>query len=351
LVPLKDARERAREARRLVLNGVDPIEHRKQARAARRLERAKSMTFGQCAQAYLEAHDAAWKNQTHREQWRSTLANYCKPISDLPVQSIDTDLVLRCLTPIWETRTVTANRLRGRIERILSWAKGRGLRDGENPARWRGHLKEMLADPLKVARVQHHAALPFDLIPDFMAKLRQRESVSARALEFLVLTAARTGEVRGATWDEIDVEAKTWVVPASRMKTGVEHRIPLTSRAVKILAGLPREDGSPHVFIGHRRGVGLSERAMLDVFGELRPDFTVHGLRSSFRDWTSERTNFPREVAEMALAHKIPDAVERAYRRGDLFEKRRKLMDAWAAHCAAPPNAGGDNVVPMQARQ
>jgi integrase len=351
LVPLADARERARQARRLLLDGTDPIEHRKQARAARRLEQAKAMTFRQCVEAYLAAHSASWTNDKHRDQWRNTLTEYCKPIANLPVQSIDTDLVLRCLTPLWETRTVTANRLRGRIERVLSWAKGRGLRDGENPARWRGHLEEMLAKPAKLARVQHFAAVPFEQMPSFVAELRQRDSVSARALEFLILTAARTGEVHGATWDEIDIEAKMWTRRAERMKAGQEHRIPLSARGIEILAGLPREAGNRHVFIGSKRGAGLNERAMFEVIKAMRPDVTVHGLRSSFRDWAAERTNFPREVAEMALAHKIPDAVERAYRRGDLFEKRRKLMDAWAAYCGTPPKANGDNVVMMQVRQ
>jgi integrase len=350
LVPLADARERARQARRLLLDGIDPIEHRKQARNASRLERAKALTFGRCAEEYIETHDAAWSNAKHRSQWRTTLRQYCNPIWGLPVQSIDTDLVLRCLTPIWKTHTETAKRLRGRIERVLSWAKGRGLRDGENPARWGGHLKEMLADPSKVAPVRHHPALPFNTLPDFMAELRELDGVNARALEFCVLTALRTGEVLRAAWDEIDAGSKVWTVPAERMKARKEHRVPLSGRAVEILTSLPREAGNKHVFVGAKRGAGLSELVMLNLLKKLRPGFTVHGLRSSFRDWGAERTHFPREVLEMALAHKIPDAVERAYRRSDLFEKRRKLMDAWAAFCATPKTVGG-NVVAMQGRQ
>jgi integrase len=347
LVPLKDARERAMQARRLLLDNIDPIKQRREQRKARRLEKAKEMTFGKCVEAYLETHDAAWKSDKHRAQWRMTLTKYCKAISDLPVKDIDTDFVLRVLTPLWKTRTETAKRLRGRIERVLSWAKGRDLRTGENPARWDGHLDEMLAAPSKLAPVKNHPALPYSELPAFMAELRERDSISARALEFLILTAARTGEVIGAPWDEIDLDEKIWTVPAARMKAGKEHRVPLSGRALEILAMLPREKGNPHVFVGGKKGNPLSNMAMLELMRGMRPGFVPHGMRSAFRDWTSECTSYPRDVAEMALAHKIPDKVEAAYRRGDLFNKRCRLMADWSRFCATLPTTSG-KVVPMQ---
>src|SRR5262245_22337290 len=230
-VSLAEAREKAASARKLRLEGIDPIEARNAQRTAARLEAAKAMTFGQCAEAYLQAHEIGWRNVKHREQWRMTLTEYCKSISDLPVQNIDTDLVLKVLTPLWTSRTETAKRLRGRIERVLSWAKGRGLRNGENPARWSGHLDEMLASPSKIAAVRHHPALPHGEIPEFMAELRNRKSLSAKALEFTILTAARTNEVIGVEWNEIDLETKTWTVPASRMKARKDHKVPLCNRA------------------------------------------------------------------------------------------------------------------------
>jgi integrase len=293
-------------------------------RNAARLETTKAMTFGQCVEAYLQTHEAGWKNVKHREQWRMTLTDYCKIISDLPVQTIDTDLVLRVLTPLWKSRTETAKRLRGRIERVLSWAKGRGLRDGENPARWAGHLDEMLAAPSKIAKVKHHPALPYAEIPVFMAELRGLDSLSAKALEFTILTAARTSEVIGATWDEIDLEAKTWVVPPERMKAGKEHRVPLSERALAVLRETPRH--SARIF-------PLSNMAMLELLRGLRPGYVPHGFRSTFRDWAAEMTATPNHVVEQALAHAIGDKVEKAYRRGDLFTKRTKLMISWAQYC------------------
>jgi integrase len=329
-VSLAEAREKAAGARKQRLEGIDPIEGRKARRTADRIEAAKAMTFGQCVQAYLETHETAWKNPKHREQWRMTLTDYCKIISDLPVQNIDTDLVLRVLTPLWKTRTETAKRLRGRIERVLSWAKGRGLRAGENPARWAGHLDEMLASPSKIAAVRHHPALPYAEIPAFMAELRERNSLSARALEFTILTAARTGEVIGATWDEIDFENRTWVVPPIRMKSGKEHRIPLTDRALTILREVPRHG---------KRIFPLSNMAMLELIKGMRPGLTVHGTaRSCFMDWAHDCTNHPKTVIDMALAHKVSDKVEASYRRGDLFTKRAKLMNSWAEYCGKTPS-------------
>jgi integrase len=323
-INLAKAREMARECRELRLRDIDPLQAKRIRRDESRLATVKQMTFGQCVEAYLQTHEVAWKNEKHRQQWRMTLTKYCKIISDLPIKDIDTDLVLRVLTPLWKTRTETATRLRGRIERVLSWAKGRGLRDGENPARWNGHLDEMLPSPAKIAATQHHPALPYREIPEFMAELRARDSLSARALEFTILTAARTSEVIGAEWSEIDVDGKTWTIPASRMKAGAQHKIPLSERALAILRDIPRH-GS--------RVFDLSNMAMLELIKGMRPGLTVHGFRSCFMDWAHECTNHPKVAIDMALAHKVGDRVEAAYRRGDLFIKRTKLMAAWAEYC------------------
>jgi integrase len=338
-VSLAEAREKAAAARRLRLDGIDPIEARKAQRTAARLEAAKAMTFGACVDAYLETHEAAWKNHTHRHQWRMTLTKYCRPISGLPVKDIDTDLVLRVLTPLWKTRTETAKRLRGRIERVLSWAKGRGLRDGENPARWSGHLDEMLPSPAKIATARHHPALPYREIQEFMAELRVLDSLSAKTLEFTILTAGRTGEVIGAEWSEIDLAAKVWTVPAARMKAGVQHKVPLSKRAVFILHELPRHGA---------RIFPLSNMAMLELLRGMRPGLTVHGFRSTFMDWAHECTNHPKAVIDMALAHTVGDKVEAAYRRGDLFMKRTKLMISWAEYCGKAPISS--SVIPLRER-
>jgi integrase len=328
-VTLAMAREKALEARRLRLDGVDPIDARNAQRNAARLA-AKAMTFGACANEYIETHETSWKSTIHRKQWKMTLTEYCKPIASMPVKDVDTDAVLRVLTPLWTTRTETAKRLRGRVERVLSWAKGRGLRDGENPARWLGHLDEMLPSPSKIAAAQHHPALPYAEIPEFMAELRERDSLSALALEFTILAAARTSETIGATWEgEIDFEAKVWTVPANRMKGGVQHRVPLSDRAVTILRAVPRQ--GPRIF-------PLSNMAMLELLRGMRPGLTVHGFRSCFMDWAHETTNFPKVVIDMALAHKIGDAVEASYRRGDLIAKRAKLMQSWSEYCGKTPS-------------
>jgi integrase len=327
VVSLAEAREKALAARKLRLEGVDPIEARKAQRTASRLQAAKAMSFGACVDAYLETHEAGWKNEKHAAQWRMTLTEYCKSITDLPVADVDTNLVLKVLTPLWKTRTETAKRLRGRIERVLSWAKGRGLRDGENPARWSGHLDEMLPSPAKIAATRHHPALPYAEIPQFMSELRNLDSLSAKALEFTILTAARTSEVIGAEWDEIDLEAKVWTIPASRMKAGEQHKVPLSERAVEILQGLDRR---------MKRPFPLSNMAMLELLRGLRPGLTVHGFRSCFMDWCHECTNHPKTVIDMALAHKVGDKVEAAYRRGDLFVKRAKLMAQWTEYCQKP---------------
>jgi integrase len=341
-VGLAEARERARECRRMRLDGLDPIASRKAARTQAKLDAAKAMTFQQCAERYIAAHRAGWRNGKHRDQWSSTLATYVNPIfGALPVQAIDTALVMKAIEPIWSEKPETASRVRGRIEAILDWATARAFRAGENPARWRGHLENLLPKRAKVRRVKHHAALPFAEIGAFMAELRQQEGAAGRALQFAILTAGRTGEVIGARWDEVDLAEQLWTVPAARMKAGKEHRVPLSDAALAILEDLQKVRHGDFVFPGGRAGRSISNMAMAMTLRRMgRRELTVHGFRSTFRDWASERTGFPREVAEMALAHTVADAVERAYRRGDLFQKRRQLMGAWAKFCTATPATG-----------
>jgi len=349
---LAQAREEAAECRRLVRDKRDPIEARKAEHAQRRAEEAKAVTFQDVAERYIAAHEAAWRNAKHRQQWRNTLATYAYPVlGKLPVAEVTTDLVLQVLQPIWTAKPETATRLRQRIEKVLDYAKARELRQGENPARWRGHLDNLLPERRKVASVRHHAALPWPELPAFMAELRQREAVAARALEFAILTSARTGEVIGATWNEIDMQAKVWTVPAARIKAGKEHRVPLSPRALEILDEMRLFGTDGYVFPGQRRGRPLSNMAFLMLLKRMgRPDLTAHGFRSTFRTWASEATGYPHEVCEAALAHAIPDAVERAYRRGDLFDKRRRLMAEWADFCARPAEAEGEGaVVPLRA--
>jgi len=341
-VSLATAREMAAECRRTRLTGVDPIEVRRTDRREAQLAAARSMTFDQCRDAFIEAHKSAWRNAKHRAQWTNSLATYVGPVfGAMPIQRVDVALVMKVLEPIWSTKPETASRVRGRIERVLDWAKVRGFRQGENPARWRGHLDALLPARGKVRKVKHHAALPYDQIGAFMAALRTREAVAARALEFMILTAARTGEVLGARRDEIDFQAKMWVVPPRRMKSGREHRVPLSRAAISVLKDMQARHQDDLLFPGDRRGKQLSNMAMLMMLRRMdRADLTAHGFRSTFRDWAAECTNFPAEVAEAALAHVVGDKVEAAYRRGDLFEKRRRLMDAWAAHCQMAAAAG-----------
>jgi integrase len=348
-VSLATAREIAADCRRKRSAGLDPIETRKADRREAQLTAARSMTFDQCRDAFIEAHRAGWQNAKHRGQWTASLGSYVTPVfGPLPIQSVDVGLVMKALEPIWSTKPETAARVRGRIERILDWSKVRGFRQGENPARWRGHLDVLLPARSKVRQVEHHAALPYSEIGTFMAALRTREGVAARALEFAILTAARTGEVLGARWDEVGLEAKVWTVPASRMKGGREHRVPLSRAAVALLKNMQTVHPNDLVFPGDRRGKPLSNMSMLMTLRRMgRNDLTAHGFRSTFRDWAAECTNFSREVAEAALAHVIGDKVEAAYRRGDLFEKRRRLMDAWATYCQATCNNDG-RVVPLK---
>jgi integrase len=337
-VGLKEAREGAERQRKIRAEGKDPIEERKRTRTAAALSQAKAITFDECRDKYIAAHRAGWRNAKHATQWTNTLATYVTPVfGKLDVRTIDISLVTKVLEPLWSVKPETASRVRGRIERILDWARVRGYRDGENPARWRGHLDHLLPARSKVRQVQHHAALSYCEIGAFMVALREREALAARALEFTILTAARTGETIGAKWDEVDLQAKLWTVPAERMKPGREHRVPLSDPAVKLLKQMAEQCESDYVFPGDRRDK-LSNMAMDMLVRRMnRNDITVHGFRSCFRDWAAECTSFPREVAEAALAHVVGNKTEAAYQRGDLFEKRRKLMDAWASYCSKLP--------------
>jgi integrase len=338
-VTLSEARARAKECRLLMLDGKDPLDTRKATRLAEALERAKMMTFDQCAAAYIAAHRSGWKNAKHANQWENTIATYASPVfGSMPVAAVDTSLVVKVLSPMWQIKTETATRLRGRIESILGWATTSEFRAGDNPARWRGHLENLLAPPNKTAKVVHHPALPWQEMGEFMAALRQREGTAARAVEFAILTATRSGEVRGATWAEID--AGLWVIPGERMKMGKEHRVPLSKVALALLERLPRTGDL--LFPGATRGKGLSDMSLTAVLRRMeRHDITVHGFRSTFRDWCAESVanSFPREVCEHALAHSLPDKIEAAYRRGDLIEKRTLLMRAWADYCGVIPQA------------
>ncbi len=335
VVSLADAREKARRCRKLLLDGIDPIEARREAQLKAGAEKAKSMTFQQCADAYIAAHRASWKNAKHIWQWETTLSTFVSPFfGELPVAVVDTGLVIKALEPIWATKTETATRVRQRIEAVLDWAKARGYRHGENPARWKGHLDCLLPSPSKIAPVRHLAAMPYTELPAFFAELRNRESSSAKALAFTIITAARSGEARLATLAEVDFQNAVWTVPGKRMKSGREHRVPLSKETLALLprCGAP---GTP-LFPGPT-GAALSDATMRKYLQEDmgQVGITVHGFRSSFKDWARERTNFAGEVSEAALAHIIGDKTEAAYARGDLFEKRRKLMEAWAAYCTS----------------
>ena len=349
-VDLAEARQRARAARLLLLDGIDPIEHKRAEKACRAAAKAKLLTFREASEAFFNQHEGKWSNVKHRLQFVSTLKTYAFPVlGNMAVDQITTPEVLRAIEPHWLSKTETMNRVRGRIESVLDWATVRGYRSGDNPARWKGHLSEVLPARGQVAKVNHHAALPHPDMPPFMAELRKREGVAARALEFSILTVARTGEVIGAQWSEFDLDAKLWKVPPGRMKGGREHRVALSDRAVALLRVLPTEDGNDFVFLGSRPGSGLSHMAMMQVLKRMgHDDITVHGFRSSFRDWCAERTNYPREVAEMALAHVIDDKTEAAYRRGDLLRKRQQLAEAWSKYCTSPPPAGAGAVLPMR---
>jgi integrase len=345
-VGLAEAREKAAMQRTALMRRLDPIQTRDEETRRKALQAAKALTFAECAKAYIETHKAGWRNAKHADQWTSTLEIYAGPvIGSLAVQDVDTGLVLKILEPIWATKPETASRLRGRIENVLDWARARGYRRGENPARWKGHLNQALPSLAKKDRVQHHAAMPSAEVGEFVSKLRELSTVSARCLEFTILTAARTNESLSAKADEFDLEKATWTVPASRMKAKREHRVPLSARAVEIVREMLALE-QPYVFPGQRRGKPMSNMAMLNTLERMKVNVTVHGFRSSFRDWAAERTAFSHEVCEMALAHTIGNAAEAAYRRGDLFEKRANLMQAWADFLNVPSTAG--SVIPLR---
>ncbi|UNK78336.1 integrase arm-type DNA-binding domain-containing protein [Sphingopyxis granuli] len=336
-ISLSDARDLASALRLKVKAGIDPLEERQQE-AAQALATAQAaeiagITFKAVAEAYIAANEGSWRNEKHRQQWRNTLATYVYPVmGELPVAEIGTPHVLKILEPIWQAKPETASRIRGRIETVLDAAKARGYRAGENPARWRGHIAQILPARSRLTR-GHHKAMPYDAIPVFLTQLRERDAMAALALEFVILTAARTNEALGATWGEVDLEKAIWTIPAARMKAGKEHRVPLSPRAIEILEAV-KPLQKANLFPTDKRG-SLSTMAMTMLLRRMKQDCTVHGFRSSFRDWSAECTGYAHEVCEMALAHVIGNKSEAAYRRGDLFEKRRRLMADWAIYCAS----------------
>jgi integrase len=375
-VSLAKARERAAEHRLKLLDADDPIELRRAEKMAKRAAETTALSFKEAAEQYIKAHRASWKNVKHADQWEATLKTYAYPVfGDLAVSRVDVALVMKVLEPIWYTKTETASRVRGRIESVLDWAKARHLRDGENPARWKGHLDKLLPARSKVAKVGHQPALPYPEIGSFMQDLRGMEGVSPRALEFAILTASRAEAAIGALWQEIDFGSGMWTISPARMKgqkgASKEHRVPLSTRVVELLKSLPREDGNVHVFVGGRKGEPLSDAAMgatikrmhaaglkagrggwvdpkeLDKKGNAKV-VVPHGFRSTFRDWGSEQTAYPNEMLEMALAHTVANKVEAAYRRGDMVEKRRRLMEDWATFCGTVKPAASDNVTPIR---
>jgi len=334
LVPLAAARDIAVECRRQVLSGLDPLEERARNKRARHLEQARSITFQQAAELCIASKKPEWKNAKHAQQWTNTLTTYAYPVfGTLSVSDLDTDLVLKAIEPIWLSKAETASRVRQRIETVWDWARARKYVEGENPARLRGHLDKILAKTAKVKRVKHHAAVPYKQIANFMTKLRGRKGSSALAMEFMILTAARTGEVRGARWQEIDLTAKVWIIPADRMKAGKEHRVPLCDRALQILNSMKsNRNPDEFVFPGWKAGTGLSDGAMLALLRKMDVGrYTPHGFRSTFRDWAAEEAHqFSNETVELALAHTIRNKAEAAYRRGDQLERRRELMATWS---------------------
>jgi integrase len=351
-VSLKMARDLAAECRAMLARGVDPIDAKRKRQTAARVDKAiqqaKAMTFADCVDRYIAAHESSWRNAKHRQQWQNTLDTYAKDLMPLPVGAITTDIVVKALEEIWITKTETATRVRQRMEAVLDWATVRQFRKGDNPARWRGHLDHLLASPSKVRKVEHQAAMPCDAIPALMVRLRERAGQSARLLELVILTACRVGEAAAAEWSEFDLDAGVWTIPGARMKAGKEHRVALSSAAVAMLEAMPKN--RRYVFPGTgKRATHMNPESARKL---LQKDMscegvTVHGFRSAFRDWAAERTGFPAEVAEMALAHAIDSKVEAAYRRGDLFAKRARLMQAWAGFLATKL-AAGTNVSPIK---
>jgi integrase len=345
---LADARDTRDKYRKLIKVGVDPIEHRKAEEAARAVDRAKAITFKDACARFIAANRSGWKNIKHAAQWEATLKAYAYPlIGALPVQAIDTALVMAVLDPIWSVKPETASRVRGRIESVISAAKARGEFKGENPATWKGHLDNLLPKTSKVRKVENHAALPYADLPAFMVDLRTREGIAAAAMEFLILTVGRTGEVLGATWDEFDLRKSVWTIPGERMKNGKEHQVPLSAPAVAVLERMSKLTNGEHVFFGQSSGRSLSNMALLVLLRRMkRTEITSHGFRSTFRDWAAER-GYQDPVAEAALAHSVADAVVAAYKRTTFFELRKKMMDDWAAFATSDPAKVGGNVVPL----
>jgi integrase len=345
-VKLAQARLNAGKLRAIVREGRDPLAEREAEKAKKDADaaaaKAGAITFAQVTDMFLAAHERGWGNPKHRQQWRNTLRDYVLPaIGETPVGAVDTGAIMKIIEPLWLTKTETASRVRGRIEAILDYGKARGWREGENPARWRGHVDQLLPPRAKVQHVEHHAALPWREIGAFMMRLRRSSGVSARCLEFAILTAARSGEVRGAQWDEIDLDHAVWTVPAERMKGGREHRAPLSEPAMAVLREMEQFGAEGFVFPGLKAASGLSDVALAKAVDTAGGDgATVHGFRSTFRDWCAEATNTPRELAEAALAHALTDKVEAAYQRGDLIERRRRLMSDWAAFCSREMRPG-----------
>jgi integrase len=350
-VSLAMAREKAHKARDLLAEGINPRLQRNAEREQRRVEAARAAaipSFLECAEAFIKAKSVEWSNLKHTEQWTSTFTGKnaaTARINGLPVHTIDTPLILACLEPIWKATPTTASRMRARVENVLDFAKAKGWRQGDNPAA-RKLIEYAMPKGSKAVPKEHHAALAYADVPAFMSELRAKEGIAERELEFVVLTGARLGEVLRAEWSEIDLQGRVWTVPAERMKARKEHRVPLSDRAIEILESLPR--GGAFLFPGTKAGQAMSERPMRNVLAELRGDVTFHGFRSSLRDWAGDMTSFPREIAEAALAHKVGNATEQAYRRGSALEQRRRLMDAWSDHCEG--KTGGENVVSIRAR-
>ena len=345
-VTLAGAKEAARAARALIDQGIDPVADRKAKRSALAAAVASTMTFNEASMRYIAAHEAGWKSAKHADQWRNTLETYAFPvIGKIAVSDIETSHVMRVLEPIWLTKTETASRVRGRIESVLDWATVRGFRKGDNPARWRGHIEHLLAARSDVQKTQHHSAMDYREVGSFMAQLRQQEGMGARALEFAILCASRSGEVRGAEWSEIDLDAGVWTIPANRMKAEREHRVPLTDNALTLLKALPRSDDTNLVF-PNAKNKPLSDMTLTSVLRRMGVPVTAHGFRSSFRDWAGETTAYPREVIEHALAHQLKDKAEAAYARGSLFDKRRRLMADWAKFCRTVATVG--SVTPIR---
>jgi integrase len=342
VLTLAEARERARTASKLRLDGIDPIAYKHEQRGAAIAAAAKAMSFRQCAELFIAEHEKKWTNAKHRSDWETSLVKYAYPVlGEMPVASIDTPLVLKAVKPLWARAPETASRVRGRIENILGWATVHHYRTGDNPARWKGHLEHALPARSEVAEVEHHAALPYKQVGAFVGKLRQDTSVMARCLEFITLTAARLSQATHVTWDEIDLEARVWTVPGSRMKAGKEHKMPLSAAAIAILKKMAAIRHSDYIFPGYKHGRPLGHNGLWALARRVADaDITVHGLRSTFRDWAADCTSYPNHVVEMALAHPVGDKVEAAYRRGDLFEKRRRLMDAWAEYCGKQNGSG-----------